>query len=303
MVYLDSLKIRAGAGMPVTVTGGIFDVGTIVKIGGLVRHPTEIEKNSVTFTAPAEVDAYDASIEVGSESQDFELVVVPVEEAGVYELSDRGVSEFEEMQVGMMPRGFALDLAKGSYLRSVIDAIALCLLYVYNVLKALVSESSPVKSTSLGMWENELGLPRKGLVKTSYEDRRKEIVRISRGTAGLSLNYLRSILDIYGQDGEVVEYWKNDAQFPGWVKNLDARERVFYVMIKVYKNTESQEFTCNSTCNDSLGSDRDTILEALLEAEKSAHIRFIYSYYCRVLTDETDTVIMDDSEDKYIIGV
>ena len=303
-MYLESLKIRAGIGMPVTVFGGVFDDLSKVYIDGVSHHVTDISATSLTFTAPLFVREYSCRIVnvVTSEEVAFTLVVVPIEDMGTYRIADRAAAEFEEMQVGLMPRGFALDLLKGSYIRTLIDAIALCILYIYNLLKTLVCESSPATSTALGLWENELGLPKNGLVQTTENGRRKEIMRVARGAAGGTLNYLRSILDLYGADYNIYEYWNASEYFPGWVQALDQNENVFYVMIKVYRKEVRGSFGCNSKCSSKLGSDHDTILEALLNSEKLAHIRLVFSYYCRILTDENENAIRDDDSGKLIIA-
>lgn len=302
MLTVSVEKIRAGVGSSVTVYGGIFGVSATVTANGKSQPVTDVSENSVTFVAPADAGKYTVVITSGAaSSKAIPMVVVPVGKIGNYQLTERGVSEFEEMQVGMMPRGIAFNPIKETNWRKLFDAVALCLLYLYNLLKSIVSEGSPVTTTSLGLWENELALPKKGLTQTTTEGRRKEIMRVARGTAGATVPYLRQMLDLYGADYELYEYWKNPAPFPGWVKNLDGSENVFYVLVKVYRDRINYGFNCNSNCNASLGSERDTILESIMNSEKPAHIRLVYSYYCKILTDEQDNALTDEDGKLLIV--
>lgn len=303
-MFVNSSRIRAGAGMPVTVYGGIFDNSSKVYVDGVLHEVVEINENSLVFTAPLFVREYSAKIINGNKQEvSFILSVAPIECMDTYRLQSRGASEFEEMLVGMMPNGIAFEFQKGSVWRVLIDSIAICILYVYNIVKQLVSESSPATTTELSYWERELGLPRQGLIQESEVGRKKEIMRISRGCAGSTMNYVKSILDLYGADYQLFEFWKDDTLFPEWVKSLPSNESVFYVLVKVYrKNFLGGSFSCNSKCSDRLGSDSDTILESLLRNEVPAHIRLVFSYYCRILTDENQNAILDDDSGKLIVA-
>lgn len=302
MLTVSAEKVRAGVGSSVTVYGGIFGVSTTIYINGKTQTPIDVTENSVTFSAPAQAGNYSFVISSGATaSKTITLVVVPVEELAAYKLPERGAEAFENMQVGMMPRGVIFNPVKGTFWRKLIDSVAVCLLYLYNLLKSIVAEGSPIKTTRLGLWENELALPKKGLVQTSSEGRRKEIIRISRGTAGATVPYLKQMLDLYGADYELYEYWKNPAPFPGWVGRLDNKENVFCVLIKVYRDKLYYGFTCNSKCNESLGCERDRILESIMENEKPAHVKLVYSYYCRILTDEQENALTDEDGKLLIV--
>ena len=76
----------------------------------------------------------------------------------------------------------------------------------------------------------------------------------------------------------------------------------FFVLIKVYRDSPGPRgMTCKSKCNASLGAPRDSKLEAIVEKIKPAHIKVVYSYVIRVLTDMDGNPIVDDNNRMIIV--
>ena len=297
MFVVSENCIRVNVGGTVTVHGGVFTPSCKAKIGNKNYNPIEVSAGEFSFVAPSEPQETTFQIVNGSvTSPTVRLVVVPAQELQVFELSRRTSGDFDSLVRGLLPRGFNFS---GPGFGKLFAALSLSLLYVYNFLISLVKESNPYTTTDLDAWEVEMGLPRNGLAFEDPEIRRREILKIARARGGLSLPYYRLILDMYGKDYEIYEYWKNPEKFPAWVASVHGERARFFVLFKIYNKEFSTGATCTSGCTASLGGERDSDLEALLNEIKPAHVQFIFSYFIRILTDD-DGVALTDGNGKYL---
>jgi len=302
MLVLDCARYKAFAGGSVTVYGGIFKATYKIKIGTATQSPTDVGDGFIVFSAPSDVGEYAFSIMDSSTVLASAVVVVTaMANASVYRLPVRTEDNYTNMLTGMMPRGFIFNLAKGSNFNKLFKGIAAGFKFVYDMFRALVLEGSPITTTSLDEFENELGLPREGLLLTNSEARKKEIYRVSRQQNGCTIPHYQQLMEAYGKDCVFYEYWKNSSVFPDWVSNTYGDEAVFCVLVKVYQDKFGTIFNCKSKCNKSLGNERDLVLEKLLNHEKPAHVKFIYEYAIRVLTDENEYPLLDDQDRMLIV--
>ena len=302
MLVIDSTKFKVGPGGTVTVYGVGFDEFTSIMLAGQPAMVTDYSDEFVCFSAPDQVGVYAFTIsDSESTSQSLTLNVVAFEDLNTNRLPDRSESSFRRMLYGLMPRGFAWEFEEGSYWSKLLAAIALALAFVYEMLKSLVLEMSPYSTTSYGTWENELELPRLGLEQSSLEGRKSEIIRIARKKGGATLPYIKSLLNLYGIKSDVYEFFENPEVFPSWVADL-GEDAYFYVLVKIYRDSYySKGFKCTSKCNSSLGTPRDSILETMLAQEKPSHVKIIYSYVVRVLTDMSGNPIVTDNGQMIIV--
>lgn len=295
MFVISETKFKISQGGIVTVHGVGFSESCVVRISGLTYDPIDVSDESLSFAAPDQIGTYSFTIEDGvSTSSALTLYVEAYEDLPSYKLPERGESSFRRMLDSLMPRGFAWDYESGSNWSKLLSGIALSFAYLYGLLKDLVLQMSPFSTTDYNAWERELALPRKGLEQSSTTGRKNEIIRIARKKGGATVPYLRSILNLYGVNFDIYEYWQNPEKFPSWVA-AEGDQANFYVLVKIYQdNYYANGFTCKSACNASLGHPRDSILEQILAEEKPAHVKIIYSYVVRVLTDDNGNPLVTD---------
>lgn len=294
--------VKAFPGGFVTVHGGLFTSSCLVNIGGSSVVPYDVSDDSLVFVAPAEIGTFTFTITDGVvSSPSMRLVVVNASEISVNRLPMRGKDEFLQMLIGLMPKGFIWDIKPGTNFYKIFSAVASLLLMIYDLFRSLLVESSPITTTEIELWENELGLPRDGLEQTNPDGRKNEIIRIARKPGGCTLPHYRQLLDMYGKDYEIVEYWKQPSRFPGWVAENYGDQARMFVMFKIYQKQFTKSFTCRSACNSALGNERDLVLEKLLEFDKPAHVQFIYSYAIKVLTDENSNPLTTDDGKLLIV--
>lgn len=296
MFIIDSTSYKASKAGIVTVYGSGFNADCVVVVDGISQAPTDYSDDFICFSAPDVEGSHRVVITDGvSTSSDLTLYVVSFEELSSYRLPERSESSFKRLLDGLMPRGFAWQYENGSNWSKLLSGIALSLAYVYGMLKNLVLQMSPVTTTSYGLWENELGLPQRGLEQSTLAGRKGEIMRVARKKGGATIPYLKSLLKLYGVRNEVLEYWKNPELFPSWVGN-EGDNANYYILVKIYRDSYyGKGFTCVSPCNASLGMPRDSVLESIVAQEKPAHVKVIYSYVLRVLTDENGNPLVDDN--------
>jgi hypothetical protein len=97
------------------------------------------------------------------------------------------------------------------------------------------------------------------------------------------------------------EYWQNPEVFPQWVA-AKGDQANFFVLVKIYSQTYYKYgANCKSPCTASLGRQRDRRLESILNRIKPAHIKIVYSYVVRVLTDMNGNPIVDDNNRMIIV--
>lgn len=302
MLVIDSTKFKVGPGGTVTVYGAGFDELTSITLASQLVMPTDYSEEFICFSAPDKVGVYSFTVsDSESTSQALTLNVVAFEDLNTNRLPERSESSFRRMLDGLMPRGFAWEFEEGSYWSKMLAAIALAFAYLYEMLKSLVVDMSPYSTTNYGVWENELGLPRLGLEQETLEGRKSEIVRVARKNGGATLPYIKSLLNLYGIKSDVYEFWASPEVFPSWVADL-GEDANFYVLVKIYRDSYySKGFKCTSKCNSSLGTPRDSILETMLAQEKPAHVKIIYSYVVRILTDMSGNPIVNDNGQMIIV--
>lgn len=294
------LSVRAGG--VVRLSGSGFDHSCNVDVGGAPALVTDYDFDWLEFEAPSDVGSYAVRIlQGGSEKFSATLTVTGLEDSETWNLPVRGRDEFRNALLGMMPRGFAWHTAKDGNWWKLFSAFAAGFLELHDNFRQLVDECSPIKTTSYSKWESELGLPLKGLEQITDEGRKNEIIRIARKKGGATVPYLKSLLDLYGVRYDLYEFWKDPSVFPSWVVGEGGLAN-FYVLVKVYRDSYyAKGFNCKSKCNGSLGIPRDSKLESILAQEKPAHVKIIYSYVIRVLTDMSGNPIVDDNNRMIIV--
>ena len=305
MFIVDSNKYKAGVGGVVTVYGVGFNDACVVRILGKDYSPIDFSDEFICFNAPSELGTYSFEIRDGvSSSGALTLHVVAFEDLSTTKLPERQESSFVRMLNGMMPRGFAWEYENGSNWSKLIAGIALAFAYLYDMLQNLVLQMSPVSTTDLGVWENELALPWKGIPQDTDAGRKSEIVRVSRKQGGATIPYLKSVLNLMDVKYDLYEYAKTPAVFPTWVASNYGNRAGFCVMVKVYRDRfYPYGMNCTSPCNSSLGSDVDRQVETVLNRVKPSHVKIIYSYVVRVLTDMNGNPIVPSATDQRMIIV
>ena len=295
MFIISADKYKISKGGIVTVYGVGFNESCKVRVSGVLYDVVDYSDEFICFYAPKNNGRYSFRIfDESSTSDDLTLYVDDYENLPTTKLQNRDEASFLRTLESLMPRGFAWNFGVGTNWRKFLSAVALGFAYLYETLKELVVQMSPYSTTSLGVFENELNLPRKGLEQKTFSGRKSEIVRISRKQGGATIPYLKSLVNLYGANFDLYEYWKNPEQFPAWVGN-EGDKANFYLLLKVYaKEYYKYGFNCKSKCNEALGKQRDRILESILDGEKPAHVKIIYKYVIRALTDENGKVLTTD---------
>ena len=292
-------------GGTIRMSGFGFDSSCRVLLGGKDALITDYANEWLEFEAPKTMGSYtlylvQGGIEVLRES----ISVTGIEDAATWNLPVRDQDDFRNALLGLMPRGFAWHLGKGGNWWKLFCAFAIGILELYRSFRELVAELSPFKTTSFSQWEQELGLPINGLEQRTAAGRKNEILRIARKKGGCTVSYLKSLLNLYGAKYDLYEYWKDPSVFPSWVASREGEKAKFYVLVKVYVDKYSDNgLNCNSNCNASLGDSRDRALEAIVDAAKPAHVKIIYRYIVRILTDMNGTPIVPSDTDQRLIIV
>ena len=302
MFIVSSDKYKVGKGGTVTVQGVGFNDLCKVRIDGIVYDALDYSEEFVCFAAPNEIGTFQFVIFDGTSSTEpLTLYVDEFENLPVNRLRCRGESSFVRSLESLMPRGFAWEFGVESNWHKFWSAVALVFAYLYGLLKTLVAEMSPFTTTNFGVWENELKLPIEGLEQSTMSGRKSEIVRVSRREGGATIPYLKSILNLYGVKYDLYEYFKNPEKFPHWVEEKGEQAN-FFILVKIYSQSYYRGgMTCKSKCNASLGRRRDKKLESIMASIKPAHIKIIYSYVVRVLTDMNGNPIVDDGNRMIIV--
>lgn len=293
------------AGGTIRMSGFGFDGSCSVLFGSKNALITDYADEWLEFEAPKTKGSYTLRLVQGDdEILRQPISVTDVEDAATWNLPVRDQDDFRNALLGLMPRGFAWHLGNGGNWWKLFSAFAMGFLEIYRSFRDLVAELSPFKTTSFSTWEQELGLPISGLEQKTAAGRKNEILRIARKKGGCTVPYLKSLLNLYGAKYDLYEYWKDPSVFPSWVASREGEKAKFYVLIKVYVDEYSDNgFNCNSPCNASLGDSSDKILEAIIDAAKPAHVKIIYRYIVRILTDMNGTPIVPSEDDQRLIIV
>lgn len=292
-------------GGTIRMSGFGFDGSCSVLFGSKNALITDYADEWLEFEAPKTKGSYTLRLVQGNdEILRQPISVTDVEDAATWNLPVRDQDDFRNALLGLMPRGFAWHLGNGGNWWKLFSAFAMGFLEIYRSFRDLVAELSPFKTTSFSTWEQELGLPINGLEQKTAAGRKNEILHIARKKGGCTVRYLKSLLNLYGAKYDLYEYWKDPSVFPSWVASREGEKAKFYVLIKVYVDEYSDNgFNCNSNCNASLGDSKYNALESILDAAKPAHVRIIYRYIVRILTDMNGAPIVPSENDQRLIIV
>lgn len=198
-------------------------------------------------------------------------------EKKLWNLIPRTVGDFCYVLVGLMPRGFAWFTGLGSNWRKLFTGLSCGFKAVYDMLIQLVKEMSPVSTTELSVWENELGLPKKGLEFVDAVDRKKEILRVSRDECGCSVNYIKSVAALFGLNVDVYEYWKNPEMFVG--VDFGGMDPNFFVVVKSDELCRDVDYHyCDGYCDDRLLDFGNSNYEAVVLDLSPAHVKILFEY-------------------------
>ena len=202
-------------------------------------------------------------------------------EKRLWNIPARTAADFRHALLGLMPRGFAWFLGFGGNWWKLFSGFAEGFLSVYTMLRLLVKEMSPVSTTELSVWENELGLPKRGLEFVSDTDRKKEILRVSRDECGCTVDYIKSVALLFGLDVDVYEYWKNPENFFGI--DFGGADPNFYVIVKSDVPCENVDYHyCDGYCDDRLLDFGNSNYESVVMDLCQAHVKLLFEYNVEV---------------------
>lgn len=309
-----SCIVRNYAGKRVSKDGTVYVYGagfsntTKAWLGGVELKQKDYDYGHAEFFARG--GAGDYILYVGSSVSD-KKEVGPVKICDLTELSlhrpriptkDANVDEARDAMLGLLPRGFAWYKGKDGNFARLMAGLAYVVRYIYQLATSYKVAASPSHTDSFDTWESELLLPRYSIGTENETRRREEIFRVNGKKGGVTVPYLKSLLDLYGARYDMYEYWKNSEVFPSWVAENEGELANFYVLIKVYQDHYNGDgFDCTSNCNETLGRPRDSVLESMMSHTKPSHVKIIYSYVVRVLTDMSGNPIVTDDNKMIIV--
>lgn len=302
-VVRDFVPSLVPVGGSVCLFGAGFDGNCRVLINDKATTVLDYDRTTLEFACPDRPGNYSVKlVQDGAEKYRSEIFVVSFENALTWNLPRRFTEDFRYALLSLMPRGFAWYTQKDGNWWKLFSAFASGFKAVHDDLRLLVDELSPFKTTDYGSWEHELGLPIDGFEQNSNNGRKKEIVRVARKKGGCTVPYLKTLLNLYGARYEIYEFFKNPSVFPSWVAQKNGELSNFFVLIKVYRDSyDGRGVNCKSKCNASLGNPRDLKLESIVDRFKPAHIKIIYRYFVKILTDMNGNPIVNDSNQMIIV--
>lgn len=299
--------------------------GTVYVYGAGFSHLTKAWLNSkeislkdydyghAEFTVHTKIGKY--SLYVGSDVADriligdveiCELTDLPLSGPRVPEKSaDGSIDTARDAMISLLPRGVAWYKGHDGNFSRLMAGLANVVRSFYELAMSYRASVSPSHTDSFDVWESELALPR---FSSGYGDsdtrRREEIFRINGKKGAATIPYLKSLLNLYGAKYDLYEYWKNPLVFPSWIAAKNGEKAKFFILVKVYQDKYSDKgANCNSNCNSSLGGPRDIVLESIIEQAKPAHVRIVYRYFVRILTDADGVPIVNNDVEKKMIIV
>jgi len=291
IIYSD--KVVSFENCDTTLWGIGFSSNCKVKFDGStdVKSLIDVEDGRLVFKAPKSTGTYSLYVEDENEvkSNYISLVVLQRNLMPVNKIAEREKNDFSLMLKGLLPRGFMWNFKWSSVnsektnWQKLLESIAAGVYEVWHeMLIPLVKNSSPAITGALVEWESELGLPRKGIPyegtdSQKLKKRSDEVFRISRGRGGSTIPLIKNIIELFGLDAEVYEYFNYPNVFPQWVKNL-GEDAYMYSMIKITGGVSVTEFNCESCCDDYLSFWWNQNFENAIEFDKLAHIKFIFVY-------------------------
>ena len=285
----------------VRIWGKGFDSKCKVVAGGSYLPVLDYDAEGIEFSAPYECYRYEVVVErLAETTESFFLCVEHLKDSQTWNLPARGREEFRAASLGMMPRGFAWYLGKEGNWWKLFTAFADGLKSIYDMLRLLVAESSPVTTTAFVLWEKELGLPVNGSKQYSDEDRLSEIYRVARKRGGSTVTYFQGLLNIFGRDAKIYEYWKNPEKFDD-VDLGDDDPNFCWMIEQIASDEDWFVCTCDDTCEDYLECWWNVVVESFIDLVKPAHTKVVYTYampeIVRVITEnEGDCVMTEDGD-------
>lgn len=291
---------RVCVGGTVIVYGVGFDSRCWVRVGNRYLSVQEYDSSSLEFSAPSDVGSY--SVDIGQSSSvyaSFDLTVLALRDSSVWKLPARDVDDFRDALLGLMPRGFAWFLGRGGNWWKLFSAFASVIYVVYELLRTLVLNMSPAKTTAYADWENELALPVKGLEQDSNDGRLNEIYRVARQKVGDTVPFYRALAALFGRDVDIYEYWRNPEKFAGVEFGND--DPNFYWMVEqTSADDDWHVFDCNDSCDDYLAWWWNPVLESCFETMKPAHTKVLYTYklpeVVYIMTEDGDYIMTENGD-------
>ena len=221
----------------------------------------------------------------------------------LWNIPSRLAEDFCYAFLGLMPRGFAWFKGSGGNWNKLFSGFSEGFLAAYDMFRQLIRASSPVSTNEFDVWEEELGLPKDGFAYSDSSFRKKEIIRISRDECGNTVSYFQTLLEHYGIEADIYQYWKNPEKFAD-VDFDDNDDPNFFWMIEIVTGDENWfECTCNDTCNDYLQCWWDTHIETLFNSVKPAHTKIVYTYNYQprvYLIDDQGDYVIDENGDRVV---
>ena len=276
-------SIVASGGV-VTLSGAGFSHSVKVWIGNSEQTVIDYDYDYIRFSVSVvgdNLDVYagessESKVLVGKISSKSSPAFLPIDYPVVH-----SVDSIQIALLGLLPRGFAWCKSLTGNFGKLMRGCAYLVREIYSLAKNLRKQTSPSHTDSFGEWEKELGLPIDGLVRTTDVDRLKDIYRVACKYCGATIPGIKSVLEIFGSDATICEYWKNPEKFAGWTFD-DGDDPYFYWMLQ---STLSgvKVFTCNSRCDERL---RDwnvesRPLESFIKKINPAHTKVRFSYVNR----------------------
>lgn len=305
MLSVQNMKPSMVAnGNPVHVFGAGFDSHCSVTVSengnSSLASVLDYNDSELVFSAPEYIGEYTIMVSRdGVLYASFSLQVVKLEKSDVWKLPARDDKDFRHALIGLLPRGFAWFTGRCGNWWKLFGGFGAGLQSVYNLFCDLAKQMSPMTTSSFAEWENELGLPKKGIVRDSSIGRLEEIYRISRKKGGNTVPYFKSVASLFGRYSEIYEYWKNPEVFEG--VDFGEDDPNFYWMVAIESRHDDWHIcTCNDTCNDYLQEWWFAPLEAMFDLIKPAHTKLLYKYidveHELVVVDDENNVISTPSE-------
>lgn len=259
------------------------------------------------FTAPDAEGTYTLFVgsSVGNRKSVGPVIVCGLTELPIYLPKTHSKDGIRNAMLGLLPSGFAWYKGADGNFAKLMRGLAPVVMEIYRLVVSYRNAVSPSHTDSFETWENDLRLPRFGS-SVGYSDvkRREEIFRVHGKKGASTIPYLKSLLNLYGARYELYEYWKNPSVFPSWVSRNYGDKAKFCILVKVYQDHyTSRGFKCNYKCSDSLGAPNDFVMEKFLNEAKQSHVKIIYRYFVRILTDMDGTPIVPSDEDQRMIIV
>ena len=302
MVIVQKMfPLSVNAGGSVKVSGSGFDSSCGVLFGDVPASIVDYNSESLEFVAPGDAGSYDVTVtQNGTAVATFRLCVVPLQDSETWNLPVRGNDEFRNALLGLMPRGFAWFTEKLGNWWKLFTAFGAGFLAVYDLLRNLVKEMSPATTESYTAWENELGLPLKGIEPADNAGRLAEIYRVARKQGGCTVPYFLSIASLFGVAVKIYEYFRNPEKFSDvdfgdddpnfyWKVNIDTDDDCYHVC------------TCEDPCDSFLEWWWNAPLEAIFDLLKPAHTKIVFGYYGflvrrYLITDEGKRIVTSDGK-------